>query len=180
MVLLEPQVISPLLPDRYFAELQALEKKLRVAYENKPYCDSDASDDEKFNRWSLHNPSLLMKFHKSRLLTDRAEIIFPEPVKPSYCYLSLYGPEGICPGHIDRPQCVYTIDLCISQKQPWPIFVGKSEDDKRGKEFLLNENEALCYSGTGQWHYRNKVQPGNLVTMAFFHFVPMNFTGDLN
>jgi len=175
-----PTIISPLFAEKFFISLKESAEKARKAFEGSAYHEEGRPPESTFNRWQVHNPTFLQSLHHSRLITDMAERVFPEPVKPSYCFLSIYGPEGICPGHTDRPQCVYTIDLCVSQSRPWPIYVGEDADDKIGKPYILKENEALCYSGTGQWHYRERVQEGNLVTMAFFHFVPAEYFGDLN
>lgn len=137
-------------------------------------------DQNIFFRWEVHNEPFLREIHLSKELLTLANEIFPEPVKPSYCFISMYADNGICPGHTDRPQCVYTIDLCVNQLKPWPIYVGKDENDKVGTEFIHEEGDAVCYSGTGQWHYRNRMEPGNKLDMVFFHFVPINFEGSLD
>ena len=161
-------------------------------------------DETNFVRQYIHNPPFLVKIHKQ--LQEFATEIFGEPVKPSYVFLSMYKEDGICPLHIDRPQCRYTIDYLIRQTQPepWPICIaGHMSDDQRQAHEKANEcypedeqaiksriesekwntvelnpNDAVCYSGTHSWHYRPKRLKGT-ADLAFFHFVPENFDGPL-
>jgi hypothetical protein len=129
-------------------------------------------DNFEFFRMGVHNPDLLKALHI--LMVDRAAEIFGEKVKKSYVYLSMYNDErSICPPHTDRPQCKFTVDLCIDQKVPWGIFVD-------GEEYFLNPGDALCYSGTDSPHYRNKIEKGNFCDLAFFHFVQEEFNGGLD
>jgi hypothetical protein len=129
-------------------------------------------DDFMFYRYYLHNPSFLKVMHKK--LLPLAQEKFNTELKMSYSFLSMYIKGiGICPLHTDRPQCRYSIDLCLDQISPWPIFINDVE-------YLLQPNEALLYSGVEHPHYRNKIQPDNYVSLAFFHFVDADFEGDLN
>lgn len=162
-------------------------------------------DDNEFVRHYMHNPGFFVNIHHQ--LTDFASEQFGVRVKPSYCFLSMYKESGICPLHIDRPQCRYTIDylIQITQDQPWPILIAdEMTDEKRasygdseeghpkGREAInqrisaenwhrvdLEENDAVLYSGTNSWHYR----PERLQATAdliFFHFVPEDFDGSLD
>lgn len=162
-------------------------------------------DETEFIRTYAHNVPYFVGIH--RQLVDLASEIFGEPVKPSYSFLSMYRDDGICPLHIDRPQCRYTIDYLIRQTQPepWPIRIGDpmSDDDRRlldeagdghpksqddidariaaenWHEVLLEPNEAVCYSGTNSWHYRPERLRGT-ADLVFFHFVPVAFDGPLD
>ncbi len=162
-------------------------------------------DTKDFVRTYAHNVPFFVNIHKQ--LTDLACQVFNEKVKPSYSFLSMYENDGICPLHIDRPQCRYTIDYLIRQDQlePWPICIGdhmtdeqRTEHDENGTghpetdddiqarisaenwhEVLLNPNDAVCYSGTHSWHYRPKRLVGK-ADLIFFHFVPETFDGPLN
>jgi hypothetical protein len=126
-------------------------------------------DPIQFRRRGSHNVPFFVHLHQQ--LKDAASEIFGEPVKPSYVYLSLYNENGVCPFHTDRPQCKYTIDYCIDQDVEWPIWV----DDK---PYILQPNDALCYSGTDSPHWREMIK-GKYCWLAFFHFVPEAFTGKL-
>jgi len=168
---------------------------------------SDEHDEAavKFNRRYAHNPPYLVNIH--RQLTDYASDLFGEKLKPSYVFLSMYNEAGICPLHIDRPQCYRTIDYLIDEDvdEPWSIYVGPMMSDgdreailkadgahptarkdiaaiKRANQFeecVLSPNDAVCYSGTHQWHYRNQIK-GRSARLAFFHFVQEDFDGPLN
>lgn len=175
MVCMSAIILKNVFSKETFDEIKKEVTLIRSVLEYTPMHDQNA-----FFRWQVHKPPFAVKIHHSDFLKELANKIFPIEVKPSYSFLSMYSENGICPGHIDRAQCVYTIDLCVNQKEPWPIYIGKNQTDYVGEEFFHNENEAVCYSGTGQWHYRNRIQPGNKVDMLFFHFVPISFNGSLD
>lgn len=161
-------------------------------------------DGHDFVRTYAHNVPFFVNIHQQ--LVDLASEIFGEKVKPSYSFLSMYHHDGVCPLHIDRPQCRYTIDYLIRQDQlePWPIHIadhmtdeqrvvideageghptGIAIDQRIAAEnwhtVLLKPNDAVCYSGTHSWHYRPDRLQGT-ADLVFFHFVPMAFDGPLN
>lgn len=161
-------------------------------------------ENEQFVRRYTHNTPYLANIH--RQLTDYASQAFGEPVKPSYVFLSMYDNGGICPLHVDRPQCRYTIDYLIDQEQtePWPIRIAETMSDQQrqtieeSREYypdteeaiaarieaeqwndaLLSPNDAALYSGTHQWHYRPERLKGT-ASLVFFHFVATDFEGSL-
>lgn len=155
----------------------------------------DANEPMKFNRWYWHNAPLLKRLHHSPWLVEKASELAGQRVRPSYCFLSMYGPEGTCPLHSDRPQCQFTIDLLVNYDgaHPWPIYVESQSpsptvDPKDGTEpfpangWMLKEGQALFYSGTGQRHFR---RPGSEVglrkaDLVFFHFVPLSYMGGVD
>lgn len=140
------------------------------------YHDCDAPEKDKFNRWCWHNLPLLVKFHHSPEFLMNVRNIFKKDLKPSYVFLSMYGPEGVCPLHTDRPQCQYTVDMVISQDGLWPIYIDN-------KPFGLQTSQAICYSGTEQPHYRKPMNQDSEATycnLAFFHFVETNWMGPLS
>jgi hypothetical protein len=167
--MIQPIIIKPFSQTDFTSIKQHATDK-RKSFEGTPYHDKDFVQ-WKMNRWGTHNDPLLVEMHEK--LVPIASEIFKEPVKKSYVYLSMYGDQGIVQKHTDRPMCKYTIDLCIDQGQPWELFVN-------GKPYLLNEGDALCYSGTDSPHYRNKIQEGNFANLAFFHFVPVDYEGGLD
>ena len=129
-------------------------------------------DREVFFRKQVHNPAIFKALHY--LMVKRANELFPEAVKPSYAYVSMYEDErSICPLHTDREQCKYTVDLCLDQGKVWPIFIN-------GLAYDLNPGDAVVYSGTDHPHYRNQIEKGNFCHLAFFHFVPTTFNGGLD
>jgi hypothetical protein len=161
-------------------------------------------DDKEFVRTYAHNVPFFKRIHEQ--LVPTACKIFGEELKPSYSFLSMYQDNGICPLHIDRPQCRYTIDYLIRQTQidPWPIRIGNQMTDEERKvldesgsghpdtedainariasekwtQVELNPNDAVCYSGTHSWHYRPERLRGT-ADLVFFHFVPVEFDGEL-
>ena len=162
-------------------------------------------DEDVFSRRCAHNVSIFQHLHNQ--LTDFASEQFGEKVKPSYSFLSMYEDNGICPLHIDRDQCRYTIDYLIRQEQPepWPIYIGEPMSDKDRADLgstnlmyptddkdierikaagtftkvELHPNDAVLYSGTHQWHYRDRI-PSGTSDLVFFHFVPEAFDGLLD
>jgi hypothetical protein len=162
-------------------------------------------DETGFVRTYAHNVPFFVSIHHQ--LIEVASDLFGESVKPSYSFLSMYQDNGICPLHIDRPQCRYTIDYLIRQTQPepWPILIGDHMTDEQRiaidetgaghpdtpekidariaaenwHRIELNPNDAVCYSGTHSWHYRPDRLRGT-ADLVFFHFVPVAFDGPLN
>lgn len=127
-----------------------------------------------FNRKYVHNADyqIIKDLHKN--FTEFVSDLTHIKLKPSYNFMSLYGKNGYCPPHFDRIQCQYTIDLQINSDGTWPIYV-KSE------KYELENNEALCYSGTYHFHYRRKMpELMSLNHLIFFHFVPDTFEGSLD
>ena len=160
-------------------------------------------EDPEFGRIYAYKPNFLVQIHQ--MLAPFASEIFGEELMPSYSFLSMYQDGGRCPLHIDRDQCYRTIDYLIRQddSEPWPLHVGgyiseeaRIEHGNRDKPssheeimerigletwdtLLLKPNEAACYSGTHQWHYRSTPSKGR-ADLAFFHFVPKDFCGPLD
>lgn len=69
--------------------------------------------------------------------------------------------------HFDEvfPKPRITLDVQLGGNFEWPLFV-------KGKEFVLNNNEGLVFSGTNQIHWRKdqKILDGQQLDMIFFHF----------
>ena len=159
-------------------------------------------DTKTFVRTYIHNNSFFSDIHHQ--LTEFASDAFRQKVKPSYNFLSMYKDNGICPLHIDRPQCRFTIDYLIHQtsSQPWPICVsqnltdaerdavtnGHPTEQKEIEAIIsshswttieLQPNDAVLYSGTHSWHYR-PIRLRGTADLVFFHFVPEDFDGPLD
>lgn len=130
--------------------------------------------DENFNRHFLYNPRPFQKFHimMEALMSEH----YGRKLKKSYCYLAMYGPNGMCERHVDRIQCQYSFDYCLTFDKPWPLFV---EENGQPQKFELEENSALIYRGTEQHHWREQRKEGEFCHMIFFHFVPDEFEGSL-
>lgn len=161
-------------------------------------------ENERFSRFMALNVPMFQDIHNQ--LVDFASDKFGEKVKPSYSFISMYDDKGICPLHIDRDPCVYTIDYLIRQDdpEPWPLYVGPQISDEERQHFYdigashpkdkrqiaqikksqtftkieFQPNDAVLYSGTHQWHYRDRIASGT-ADLVFFHFVPEAFSGSL-
>jgi hypothetical protein len=67
--------------------------------------------------------------------------------------------------HFDRfSEPRFTFDYQLDSNVSWPIYV-------EGTEFVLNNNEALTFSGTHQVHWRpsRDFVPGEFIEMIFCH-----------
>jgi hypothetical protein len=121
--------------------------------------------DERFGRYFLSNDPILNFYHEQLVPVARS-LFSSHLLVPSYALFARYeGPAARLPRHKDDNACTYTVDLCVYQKEPWPLFV---EDH----ELVLQPNEAAVYFGNDQLHWREPMQdPSNYVGMIFFHFV---------
>jgi hypothetical protein len=175
---MEPTIFRPF-ESLQFAELKRHTGEIRRAfdYPGIPYHDADEENkDNKFNRWQWHNLPLLVEMHHDHEFIKTVSDMLGVKVKPSYVFLSMYGPDGVCPLHVDRPQCQFTVDLAIEQDAIWPIYIND-------KPIALQEGEAVLYSGTGDPHFRKPMSEDSLATyctLAFFHFVPTTWMGRLS
>ncbi|MEY2879754.1 MAG: hypothetical protein RLZZ15_2134 [Verrucomicrobiota bacterium] len=130
-----------------------------------------------------------------RELTPFVSELAGEKVEPSYNFLSLYTKFGVCPIHMDAPRAKWTLDICIEQTEPWPIHFSQvipwqenfghtgenwQEELKRDPQLkftahTLHPGEAILFSGSSQWHYRNPLAPASgqgSCKLLFFHYVP--------
>jgi hypothetical protein len=128
-------------------------------------------------------------------LVDLVSDLAGEPVEPSYNFLSLYNKMGVCRPHMDSPSAKWTLDICIAQSEPWPIHFSQAvawpdriEDLRQpaveeltsdpGLYFsaeMLTPGDAVLFSGTNQWHYRDALPPGpgkRYCDLLFLHYVP--------
>jgi hypothetical protein len=163
-------------------------------------------DNQTFFRTQAHNVPFFVAIHHQ--LTDVASEILGEKVKPSYVFLSRYTDQGICPLHMDRHQCRYTLDYLIRQSsdKPWPIYVSDQMSDEerlalddipgaghpqtdeeiggvKGAQTWhqvdMEPNDAVALSGSHSWHYRDRIPEGT-ADLLFFHFVPESYNGSLD
>ncbi len=128
-------------------------------------------------------------------ITDLVSKAVNEAVEPCYNFLSLYNNLGICGLHLDAPSAKWTVDYCIEQSAPCPIYFSQaqpwSEDwtditndwqeqiknnpSNRFESFTLQSGQAIIFSGSSQWHYRDRIQAKvkkNFCHLLFFHFIP--------
>jgi len=149
---------------------------------------------EGFGRYIVHDHPFITELQHS--VVDLASEAAGEPVEPYYNFLSLYTKLGVCPVHMDAPNAKWTLDLCVRQSEPWPIHLsqvvpwpehaGYDPDDweeaikqdpaNQFKPYSLEPGNAIFFSGSSQWHYRDP-HPGEgedqFCDLVFFHFVPL-------
>jgi hypothetical protein len=149
-------------------------------------------------RFREPNEPLARFFHLS--FTTLMSRLVGEEVKPSYCYASAYVEGADLKPHIDRPMCEYSFSVQIDYQpedriSAWPIFLstrqldvpGKysldwsdfSEDAQTEKAVLLDNGDCLAYKGCDLAHYRRSLPVGHRSTSLFFHYVPLDFDGEL-
>jgi hypothetical protein len=86
---------------------------------------------------------------------------------PTYTYWRYYVYGGTLPKHTDRPSCEISVTVCIKKYDNWPIIV-------EGREFELEEGDAILYAGFDQEHWRPGVYHGDGMAQVFFHYVDKN------
>ncbi|MGB3797806.1 MAG: hypothetical protein WA957_16065 [Alteraurantiacibacter sp.] len=142
-----------------------------------------------FGRHVVHDHPRFEKLQRD--LQPRVEELLGRELVAGYNFLSLYGPQGVCNPHLDHPFSMYTLDLCIDQSGDWPIYFSKvidwsdpdpvlsvppaevrDHEDLNFQPHVLRPNEALIFSGSGQWHYRNPISPGGFCNLLFLHYYP--------
>jgi hypothetical protein len=179
----KPQIITPF-DNQTFQDLKNHVTEVRRLFDwpGIDYHDKNHDKENLFNRWYWHNLPLLVKLHHDANFIALASKLADQQLKPSYSFLSMYGPNGVCPLHTDRPQCQFTIDLQIDSDGEWPIYVDE-------EPYILMPQQALFYSGTGQKHYRKPMsedsrghqkERATFMNLAFFHFVPISWQGQVN
>lgn len=146
-----------------------------------------------FGRRILHGLPALTALQQE--LTSLVCELAGEEVEPCYNFLSLYDGGGRCPPHMDAPSAKWTLDLCLAQSCEWPIHFSSvvpwptargapgeaailpdTPDPARlgvtFEDHILAPNEALLFSGSSQWHYRDTIPDGGFCHLAFLHYHP--------
>ena len=151
--------MEPIILDEVFDKNlhRLIMKEISIIPNNEIVLDEKRSRiTSNFNRFS--------KF-SNLLLPVAKEIFQSDSLLPSYAFWARYlGKDAFLERHKDLNACTYTIDYCINQFIEWPIFI-------EGHEIILEPNQAVCFMGEDQEHWRGDWIPGNVVDMMFFHYV---------
>jgi hypothetical protein len=155
-----------------------------------------------FGRFVVHDHPYFTELQHSTV--DIVSEAVGEPVESCYNFLSLYTKQGVCPVHLDSPQAKWTLDFCIDQSEPWPIHFSqvvswpenfqydgedwqdiiKNSPQLRFSAYSLEPGQAVVFSGSSQWHYRDPIPatPGReqFCRLLFFHFVPKGMNHYIN
>ncbi|MEO5739413.1 MAG: hypothetical protein ABIS29_02330 [Vicinamibacterales bacterium] len=156
--------------------------------------DLELHEARMFGRFVLHNHPYFTELQQ-RIVPLMSDVI-GEDVEVSYNFLSLYGGLGVCPPHLDAPVAKWTLDLCLNQSGPWPIYISqvqswpmtgarwpdtgwedaiKQSPALQFTPYTLQPGEAAVFSGSSQWHYRDAIPETGarqFCDLLFFHFIP--------
>jgi hypothetical protein len=180
--------------DRVFND-EVMAEVRRVAASLRP-TDLEMHELRSFGRFVAHgNP----------YFTDLQRQIAPvvseavgEAIEVSYNFLSLYrAPFGVCHVHMDAPNAKWTLDICLNQSAQWPIYFSpvqpwpeensrmmscddwenqiKQSPSLQFTPHTLQPGQAVLFSGSSQWHYRDAIPPASgrqFCDLLFFHFIP--------
>lgn len=138
-------------------------------------------DDQSPRRYVAHNDSVACFFHCQ--IATAVSAIAGQPIKPSYVYFASYLNGAELKKHIDRQQCEFSVTLCLDfspepkQATSWPIRLYTTE----GTVTVYQElGDSLVYRGTKVPHYRDALPEGHTSTSIFFHYVPVDFSEQLD
>lgn len=147
-----------------------------------------------FGRFVVHNLPYFTELQQD--LVDAVSEAAREQVEPCYNVLALYTKLGECEIHMDAPEAKWTLDLCVEQSTVWPIHFSpilpwpeepgldaqgwqeaiKRDARNRFTSYAPQPGEALLFSGSSQWHYRDPLPraggSGHFCNLLFFHFIP--------
>lgn len=170
----DPFVIKDVFDKDYFLSLKEYLFKKKEQRQDFVY-------DANFGRTTYHSskadPNEIFIDSAHRLVPLARKLFNSKDLDFSYSLFSVYkGNRANLYYHVDDNACTYTIDLCVSQQTPWPLFVV-------GNKFDLEPNQAVVYYGEDQYHWREKFPDpkNNEVAMIFYHFVDKDhwfFTGE--
>ena len=178
--------LSPVLDDAALAHVRGVIARLKPT-------QLELHEIKSFGRWVVHDHPVLTELQVR--MTALAEQVAGEALEPSYNFLSMYTRMGRCPLHQDAPWAKWTLDLCIDQSEPWLIHFSqvrpwpehelfpetgweaevRNNPDNRFTAHSLMPGEAVLFSGSSQWHYRDPIpEQGSkaFCHLLFFHFIP--------
>jgi hypothetical protein len=159
-------------------QLQALRRYIR-AVRREGYFNKDHQQVKE--RVVRHNEPMARFYHVS--LCNLINRFIPEPTKPSFCFAAHYQAGARLERHTDRKQCVWNISLAVDStpestcETAWPLFI-----ESRGTPYpvRLGPGDGVLYSGTKNPHWRDAQPNRQVSTLIFYHFVPLEFSGDLD
>jgi len=89
---------------------------------------------------------------------------------PQYTYARIYKNGSDLKIHRDRPECEYSVTLCLGGKyeKPWPIWIKDYAGNSH--EVSLDVGDCVVYHGTQVEHWREKFE-GETQYQLFMHYV---------
>jgi len=166
---------------------------IRATVQRIPKDQLELHEIARFGRFVVHNWPEFTALQQT--LTERVSELAGEAVEPSYNFLSLYTRMGVCEPHLDSPPAKWTLDVCVDQSEPWPIYFSQlvpwpeSFEERRSltvetikadpalqfRAEVLAPGDAVLFTGTNQWHFRDALPPGpgkRFCELLFFHYIP--------
>lgn len=153
-------VISDVLPENEF-------KAAKEYFIN--YSSNNNNQLDENGRWLIGNEDPMVAKYHEILLPLAKKVFNSETLLPTNALFAEYTKTGSTLGrHFDANACTYTIDLCFYESHSWPLFV-------EGEPFFYKENEAVCFFGEEQEHWRETLnETGVKIGVAYFHYVEPN------
>lgn len=140
--------------------------------------------DGSVDRWQLHNDPAGRVVQ--RALLPAVEALVGAPVKPSYCYASLYRQGAVLPVHTDREQCEYTLSVLIDHNpapangvSPWPIQV-YPRPDSEPIDCFQSLGGGILFCGRDLPHGRKPLPADETCWTLLLHYVDADFAGPLD
>jgi hypothetical protein len=184
--------LKQVLDDATFSRLLQEVRALKPA-------DFKLHEVHRFRRFVVHDHPYFTQLQAE--LTEFVSHAAGEALEPNYNFLSLYSSTGVCPVHIDSPEAKWTLDLCLAQSEPWPIHLSrvvpwpeadanapheqlrdphwaeaiKNDLSLEFRPYTMQPGEALLFSGSSQWHYREALpaqSKNSFCDLLFFHYIP--------
>lgn len=155
-----PKIYNDIFEDNYFNNL----KKYLSAY--------DFGDNAKKDHYgslrlmSLEGDEMLLNA-QDKVYDIAKDIFLVDDIVPSYCtYARYFGNQPILSKHVDQAPTTYLLDVCLSYKTNWSIFV-------ENKEFYVEENQGLAFYAGEQVHWRPDFPDpeNNCVEVLMFGFI---------
>lgn len=167
--------------------------QLRAAVRAIPPAALEMDEMRLFGRFVVHDLTIFTELQHE--LADTVSELAGEPLEPSYNFLAMYSRLGVCDPHLDAPSAKWTLDICLDQSVKWPIHfsrtVGwpespdelragssssvKARDDLAFAALALEPGDAILFSGSSQWHYRDPLADlgkKHFCDLLFLHYIP--------
>ncbi|HEV7287634.1 hypothetical protein [Sphingomonas sp.] len=162
------------------AIVDILARHYRAAIENGAVGMSDGQVD----RWQLHNDPAGRVVQ--RALLPAVAALVGVPVKPSYCYASLYRQGAVLPVHTDRLQCEYTLSVLIDHHpaptngvSPWAIQI-YPHPDAEPIDCFQSLGGGILFRGRDLPHGRKQLPADETCWTLLLHYVNADFAGALD
>lgn len=124
------------------------------------------SNTDENGRWLIGNEDPIVRKYHHELLPLAREVFKSNTLLPTNALFVEYSKNGAnLSRHYDANACTYTIDLCFYESHSWPLWI-------EGNEFSYKENEAVCFYGEEQEHWRETLNENDVkIGLGFFHYV---------